>query len=146
MSNPRVVTPSRLGNVNCSRQVLCYELKSEADCSSTGKSLSTGYSLTFNHLTISAKDKSSGTFDEVSIAVDFQIFLRSKDAYVVDDLVMEVGLDFLDDFEDIGFTVFITIGTDSQIHFVGVFICLEGDFGAEDGVRRSHGYAFDLCV
>ena len=146
MSNSRVVTPSRLGNVNCSRQVLCYELKTKADCSSTGKSLSTGNSLAFNHLTVSAKDKPSGTFNEVSIAVDFQIFLKSKDSYVIEDLVVEVGLDFLDDFEDIGFTVFITIGTDSQVHFIRVFVCLKGDFGAEDGVRGSHGDALDLCV
>jgi hypothetical protein len=64
---------------------------------------------------------------------------------MIEGLVVHCGLDLLDDLEDVGFSVFVSVSSDSQVHLVGITVFLEGDFGAEDGVDRSHFEVSDLC-
>ena len=59
---------------------------------------------------------------------------------------MKSRLDFLDNFEGVGFTVRVTVGTDTEMDLAVTGIFLESNVGAENRIRRSHFDVLDLSM
>ena len=64
--------------------------------------------------------------------------------YMVEGFIVEGGFNFLDYFEDVGFSVGITIGSDSEMNLLIGIVFLEGNVGSEDGIWGCHFDVGDL--
>ena len=46
---------------------------------------------------------------------------------------------FLDNLENVGFSVVVSVSSDTEVDFVGTLVVIEGNGGSEDGIWGSHG-------
>jgi len=125
-----VVSPGRVADVDGGSSVLNEEIGHDFQGSGSGKSLGSGDSSAGDVLVVPAEEDTSSALVELLKAVNREVLL--VEAMIVDDLLLSGS----DDVEHDGLTVFVSVGSDSEVDLSGVFVSFVSSGEGEDGVSR----------
>lgn len=135
-----VVSPGGLTDVERCLSEFLEEFTNNAEGTSSGEGLGTDNSSTVDIGVIPTEQDTSGSLVEICKSIDGGVFFIKR----------EIGDDhlfgFADDGEDEGFSVIVSVGTDTEVDLVGVFVVLVASGKTENGICGGHLNLSELTV
>ena len=135
-----MVTPGGVADVESGGLELLEELTDDAESTSSGEGLDRGDSGVTNEGTVPSEEDSLGTLSELGETVNGEVLL--VEGSIIDNSLLGLAHDG----EDVGLSVVITVGTDTEVDLLGVLVGLEASGEAKDGVGGGHWNVLELVV
>lgn len=126
-----MVGPGRLAEIEGGVSELLEEVSNDLKSSSATQGLAGRDSAALKFGVIPTEGNLLGANNEFSNTVNRSVLLIKSG--VIDDLMF----DLLDNGEDVGFAIVVSVGADTQVDFLGVLVVLEVGGEGKDGVSRS---------
>ena len=137
--------PSRLGHQDFSRHEALQKIEGDSQPTGATQALNGGNFSFLNQRVVVAEHQLAGALDETVQTVNGQVFfvqfslkLFSLKSYILGFLSEDIG-GFSHTLEHIRFFIIITIGSDAQVDFLGVFVGFVGQGRAENRIGRGQG-------
>jgi len=140
LENRAVVTPGGVADVESGGSELVEEFTDDAESTSAREGLDSCDSLVTNPWAVESEEDTLSALAEFSKTIDRKVLLI--EGAISDNLL----LGFAHDGEDVGLSVVVTVGTNTEVDLLGVLVVLETGSQTEDGVGWGHSDVLELVV
>lgn len=134
-----MVAPGRVTDIEGSGSEFSEEFSNNTESTSSGKGLESGDKSVGNVGGVESELDTTGTLVEILETILSRVLL-------VKICVYNLVLGLLDDWENVGLAVVITVSSDTQIALVGVLIIVESNSEAENSIGGCHRDVRKLVV
>lgn len=124
-----VITPSRIADIDITVVELSEEFETNSQSTSSGYGLGGDDSSFLNSLAVLAEDELLSSSVELGKTVNGEIFLINGK------ILSQLEVNLTDDLEGVGLFIVVSIGTDTQVHFIFAGVSFVGQGGTQDRIR-----------
>jgi hypothetical protein len=135
-----MVTPCWVADIKGTRSEGSQKLSDDSEGTGSGKSLAGDYSSAGDVGVFPSELGATGTLSEICETIDWRIlFVKSL---ICDDYCLSLA----DAGENVGLTVVVSVGADTEVALLGVLVSCEANSEAKNGIWGSSGNVLELVV